>query len=93
MAIAYWMVHAPQSPFPLVSQGEGAVLYCFVFLYFAAVGGGTMERGRGVAQEGLVATARVLFDADGARVGDVRIHKPLRRKRVTTDTVRRSSHA
>jgi putative oxidoreductase len=40
MAIAYWMVHAPQSPFPLVSQGEGAVLYCFVFLYFAATGGG-----------------------------------------------------
>ena len=40
MAVAYWMVDAPQSPFPLVSQGEGAVLYCFVFLYFAAVGGG-----------------------------------------------------
>jgi putative oxidoreductase len=40
MAIAYWIVHAPQSPFPLVSQGEGAVLYCFVFLYFAAAGGG-----------------------------------------------------
>lgn len=40
MAVAYWMVHAPQSPFPLVSQGEGAVLYCFVFLYFAAAGGG-----------------------------------------------------
>lgn len=40
MAVAYWMVHAPQSPFPLVSQGEGAILYCFVFLYFAAVGGG-----------------------------------------------------
>jgi putative oxidoreductase len=34
------MAHAPQSPFPLVSQGEGAVFYCFVFLYFAAAGGG-----------------------------------------------------
>ena len=40
MAAAYWMVHAPQSPFPLVSQGEAAALYCFVFLYFAAIGGG-----------------------------------------------------
>ncbi|MBI3439602.1 MAG: DoxX family protein [Proteobacteria bacterium] len=40
MAVAYWMVHAPQSPFPLVSQGEGAVLYCFAFLYFAATGAG-----------------------------------------------------
>lgn len=40
MAVAYWMVHAPQSPFPLVSQGEAAVFYCFVFLYFAAAGPG-----------------------------------------------------
>ena len=40
MAVAYWTVHAPQSPFPLLSQGEGAVLFCFVFLYFAAIGGG-----------------------------------------------------
>src|SRR5215207_5464443 len=23
MAVAYWLVHAPQSPFPLINQGEG----------------------------------------------------------------------
>ena len=41
MAVAYWMVHAPQSPFPLVNNGEAAILYCFIFLLFVAIGPGT----------------------------------------------------
>jgi putative oxidoreductase len=40
MAFAYWMAHAPRSPFPLVNGGDAAILYCFVFLYLAAAGGG-----------------------------------------------------
>jgi putative oxidoreductase len=40
MAVAYFMVHAPKDFFPLVNKGELAVLYCFVFLYLAAAGGG-----------------------------------------------------
>ena len=40
MAVAYFMAHAPQGFYPLQNQGELAVLYCFVFLYFAAAGGG-----------------------------------------------------
>jgi putative oxidoreductase len=40
MAVAYFMVHAPKGPFPLANMGELAVLYCFVFLYLAAAGGG-----------------------------------------------------
>jgi len=40
MAVAYFMAHAPQSFYPLLNQGELAVLYCFVFLYFAVAGGG-----------------------------------------------------
>jgi putative oxidoreductase len=40
MAVAYWMVHAPQSPFPLVNNGDAAILYCFVFLLFVAAGPG-----------------------------------------------------
>ena len=40
MAVAYFMAHAPQSWSPLVNEGEAAVLYCFVFLYFAVAGGG-----------------------------------------------------
>jgi putative oxidoreductase len=40
MAIAYWMAHAPRSAFPLVNDGDSAILYCFVFLYLAFAGGG-----------------------------------------------------
>ncbi|MES1199554.1 MAG: DoxX family protein [Pseudomonadota bacterium] len=40
MAIAYWTAHAPHSPFPLINQGESAILFCFVFLYLAGAGGG-----------------------------------------------------
>jgi putative oxidoreductase len=40
MAVAYFMAHAGQGFFPLLNQGELAVLYCFVFLYLAAAGAG-----------------------------------------------------
>ncbi len=40
MAFAYWMAHAPKSPFPAVNGGDAAILFCFVFLYLAAAGGG-----------------------------------------------------
>ena len=40
MAFAYWMAHFPRSFFPGANAGNLAVLYCFVFLYFAFVGGG-----------------------------------------------------
>jgi putative oxidoreductase len=40
MAIAYFMFHAPQGFWPIVNMGEGAILYCFVFLYLAAAGPG-----------------------------------------------------
>jgi putative oxidoreductase len=40
MAVAYFMAHAGQSFFPILNNGELAALYCFVFLYLAAAGGG-----------------------------------------------------
>jgi putative oxidoreductase len=40
MAVAYWMSHAPRSTFPLLNQGEGAILFCFIFLLIAAAGPG-----------------------------------------------------
>lgn len=40
MAVAYFMAHAPRGFWPIANQGELAVLYCFVFLYLAAAGGG-----------------------------------------------------
>ncbi len=40
MAVAYWQFHAPHSPWPAVNQGMPAILLCFIFLHFAAQGGG-----------------------------------------------------
>jgi len=41
MAFAYFMAHAPRGIFwTLANGGDAAVLYCFIFLYLAAVGGG-----------------------------------------------------
>ncbi len=40
MAVAYWMVHAKMGMYPAVNMGEGAILFCFVFLYLAAAGPG-----------------------------------------------------
>ena len=51
MAVAYFMVHAPHSIWPIVNHGELAAVYAFVFLYIAAHGPGrlsvdAMRRGR-----------------------------------------------
>ncbi len=40
MAVAYFLVHAPRSFWPILSGGEPPVLLCFIFLYLAAAGGG-----------------------------------------------------
>lgn len=48
MAVAYWMVHTPKSPFPALNGGDAAILYCFVFLYIAAAGGGAWSLDRGL---------------------------------------------
>jgi putative oxidoreductase len=43
MAFAYFMSHAPKGFFPITNGGNGgelAIVYCFVFLYFALAGGG-----------------------------------------------------
>jgi putative oxidoreductase len=41
MAVAYFMVHAPMSFWPLLNKGELGVVYCFLFLYIAVAGGGS----------------------------------------------------
>jgi putative oxidoreductase len=40
MAFAYWMAHGTKALLPLQNNGEMAALYCFVFLFIAAQGGG-----------------------------------------------------
>lgn len=43
MAVAYWMVHAPASPYPVLNGGDASILYCFVFLLFVFAGPGAFS--------------------------------------------------
>jgi putative oxidoreductase len=52
MAVAYFMAHAPRGFFPLVNMGEPAILYCFIFLYWAAAGGGPWSADSALAARG-----------------------------------------
>jgi putative oxidoreductase len=58
MAVGYWTFHAPKSFFPAINGGDAAILYCFVFLYLSAAGGGPWSldalwrRGRGQGSVG-----------------------------------------
>ena len=38
MAFAYFLSHAPRGFWPLLNGGEDAVMYCFIFLFFAVSG-------------------------------------------------------
>jgi putative oxidoreductase len=40
MAVAYFQFHQPSGLWPLVNQGQPAVLYCFIWLYLSAAGAG-----------------------------------------------------
>ena len=51
MAFAYFISHAPYGFFPILNDGEPAVLFCFIFLYLAAAGPGpwSIDASRGKA--------------------------------------------
>jgi putative oxidoreductase len=40
MAVAYFLVHAPHSFFPIINKGELAVFYCWLFLFVVFYGPG-----------------------------------------------------
>jgi len=40
MAFAYFISHAPRGFFPILNRGDGAILFCFIFLYLAFAGPG-----------------------------------------------------
>jgi len=42
MAAAYFIAHAGKGFWPILNKGEAAVLYCFVFLYIASRGSGSL---------------------------------------------------
>jgi putative oxidoreductase len=43
MAFAYFISHAPKGFFPILNGGDGAVLYCFIFLYLVFAGAGPLS--------------------------------------------------
>ena len=43
MAVAYWLVHASHSFYPVLNGGEAAILFCFVFLYISVAGPGVLS--------------------------------------------------
>ena len=43
MAVAYWMMHAPRSFYPVANEGDAAILYCFLFLDLVAAGPGAFS--------------------------------------------------
>jgi putative oxidoreductase len=43
MAVAYFHSHAPRGFFPILNSGDGAILYCFIFLYLAFAGAGPLS--------------------------------------------------
>ncbi len=45
-AVAYFYAHAPNGFFPILNRGEPAIVYCFLFLYIAAAGGGAWSLDR-----------------------------------------------
>jgi putative oxidoreductase len=51
MAVAYFQAHQPHGFWPIQNHGESAVLYCFIFLFLAGHGAGSLSldalRGRG----------------------------------------------
>lgn len=40
MAVAYFIGHFPNSPWPAINGGDAAILFCFTFLYLVFAGGG-----------------------------------------------------
>jgi len=52
MAWAYFQVHFPRSWFPIMNRGELPILYCFIYLFLAANGGGSFSI------DGLIAARR-----------------------------------
>jgi putative oxidoreductase len=43
MAFAYFIGHFPRGFWPIQNHGEPAVLFCFIFLFFAANGAGPLS--------------------------------------------------
>ncbi|HZH06950.1 MAG TPA: DoxX family protein [Lautropia sp.] len=60
MAVAYFMAHNDPFFSPMLNRGEAAYLFCFVFLYLSAAGGGpwSVDAARGRSGTRLAGASR-----------------------------------
>ncbi len=58
MAFAYFMGHFPQGFWPIVNQGQPAVLYCFIFLFLAGNGPGPFSLDEWIRRRRQVSSTR-----------------------------------
>ncbi len=56
MAVAYFIGHFPSGFLPIQNHGELAVLLCFIFLFFAAYGGGKWSLDEIISQRRIKST-------------------------------------
>ena len=70
MAVAYFQFHQPNGVWPIQNKGEEAVLLCFIFLLFAAHGGGDWSLDslirRGKPQRAVVVNSRTENSIDSS---------------------------
>lgn len=64
MAVAYFMAHFPEGFWPATNNGEPAVLFCFIFLFFAANGAGRWSLDDAIARR---RTTTVRVDTEPGR--------------------------
>jgi len=74
LAVAYFQVHAKNGFWPILNRGELAALYSFVFLMFAAVGGGPYSL------DGLVMGRRARVSRRGRDTTTAEPPEPWRRR-------------
>ncbi len=43
MAVAYFRTHAPRGFWPILNGGEGAAIFCFIFLFLSVAGAGKLS--------------------------------------------------
>jgi uncharacterized membrane protein YphA (DoxX/SURF4 family) len=72
-AVAYFKFHQPGGTWPIQNHGEPAVLFCFLFLYFAAHGAGPWSIDQLIARVRPASPVSLLF---GSRARAVRLTSP-----------------